>query len=146
MLPCQHYSEKKSTTIDNCCAGDIHCKSSDHGESYQNEDEEIVFKQDDGDNNYDDTEEAMQNYSAKNHDADCSICLRSISIGQKVSWSGLECPHLYHQHCLVDWFHSIVAKYLNDHRNSNGENNDVENNGLENVKLTCPTCRQEFLK
>eukprot|EP00934_Nitzschia_sp_Nitz4_P008797 Nitzschia sp. Nitz4//scaffold2_size372955//129580//130296//NITZ4_000398-RA/size372955-processed-gene-0.493-mRNA-1//-1//CDS//3329546701//8787//frame0 len=35
----------------------------------------------------------------------CGICLEEFEVGNFIAWSkkNMECPHMYHHHCMIDW-------------------------------------------
>jgi Ring finger domain len=55
----------------------------------------------------------------------CAVCLEPYQVGDEVVWSSTECPHVFHQECMVDWFMKI---------NASGVTRGTP----------CPCCRQEF--
>jgi hypothetical protein len=55
----------------------------------------------------------------------CAICLGHYQVGDAVVWSRLQCPHVFHQECILDWFINV---------NATGHTRGTP----------CPCCRQEF--
>jgi Ring finger domain len=39
----------------------------------------------------------------------CAICLGHYQVGDAVVWSRLQCPHVFHQECILDWFINVNA-------------------------------------
>ena len=51
----------------------------------------------------------------------CAICLSDYEVGDQVVWSSnQECPHAFHQECILDWLIKMQPA------------------------TPCPCCRQEF--
>lgn len=51
----------------------------------------------------------------------CAICLGDYDVGDQVVWSSnQECPHAFHQECIIDWLIKMQPA------------------------TPCPCCRQEF--
>jgi len=76
----------------------------------------------------------------------CAICLSQFKVEEKISWSSnSDCPHVFHQDCLLKWFQAVglkdQTKQLRIHPNMGGKE------ALELIcrfpKL-CPCCRQPF--
>ena len=79
-------------------------------------------------------------------DTDCSICLGSIAPGCKVSRSSFDhCPHTFHQNCIVNWLTTLAYDHIVENDIWKEDYDDIDDY-LSNVTLTCPVCRQEFLK
>lgn len=52
-------------------------------------------------------------------DGTCALCIDEYEVGDMVVWSGLECPHVFHKECLMQW--------------------------LSKGKKRCPICRHWFV-
>lgn len=52
-------------------------------------------------------------------DGTCAFCLDEYEVDDKVVWSGLQCPHAFHEECLMQW--------------------------LSKGKKRCPVCRHWFV-
>jgi len=74
---------------------------------------------------------------------ECSICLDAFSLGEKVSWSALECEHVFHHACIVEWLTTLGKK--NNRVAESSHNNTVMQVRLCNFTMVCPVCREEFI-
>jgi len=78
--------------------------------------------------------------------SDCSICLNSYSIGEKVSWAALDCcHHAFHHDCIVEWFLTLGKKSHNQINQNNTNDEELGDDPLSKVAMSCPVCRQEFI-
>mmetsp|Transcript_6557 Transcript_6557/g.9620 ORF Transcript_6557/g.9620 Transcript_6557/m.9620 type:complete len:82 (+) Transcript_6557:379-624(+) len=67
---------------------------------------------------------------------ECSICLNSFVVSDRISWSAEQCPHAFHEECIVMWLVTLGRE--SDRR--------MHNRSLpSNFKMPCPVCRQDFL-
>lgn len=73
-------------------------------------------------------------------DNECSICLGNFSEGETVSWSALDCEHIFHQDCLLNWLMTLGQKSIGD-RNGN----TIMQVHLCRYSMKCPNCRQDFI-
>lgn len=73
-------------------------------------------------------------------DNECSICLGNFSEGETVSWSALDCEHIFHQDCLLNWLMTLGQKSIG---NRNG--NTIMQVHLCRYSMKCPNCRQDFI-
>ncbi len=75
--------------------------------------------------------------------AECSICLNPYTVGDKVSWSALDCSHAFHQTCIVEWLMTLGKKANSEVVRLGGM--EVRQNDLCTFKMVCPICRQDFI-
>lgn len=85
---------------------------------------------------------ALQGVEGRSVNAECSICLTAYSVGDKVSWSALDCHHVFHQECMAEWLMTLGQKSISA---AQGHNNTVIQGGLCNYSMYCPVCRQDFI-
>jgi len=82
--------------------------------------------------------------TSKNHHRctpiECSICLLDFQVGDNISWSSLECPHVFHRNCILKWMFTL------------GEQNDARRiRRLQKLStdcdfdIPCPVCRMNFI-
>lgn len=77
---------------------------------------------------------------------DCSICMSSLVPGDKISWSAFDhCPHTFHHDCIVSWLTTLACNRIAENDSWKEDHGDIDYY-FSNVTLTCPICRQEFLK
>mmetsp|Transcript_9673 Transcript_9673/g.12187 ORF Transcript_9673/g.12187 Transcript_9673/m.12187 type:complete len:329 (-) Transcript_9673:1163-2149(-) len=74
---------------------------------------------------------------------ECSICLGAFSVGDKVSWSALDCEHIFHQECIVEWLLTLGKK--NNSVAESSYNNTIMQSRLCNYSMVCPVCRKDFI-
>lgn len=85
-------------------------------------------------------ESHCSSYCYRNNE--CSICLGSFSEGETVSWSGLDCEHVFHQQCILNWLTTKGQQSL-DSRN---HNNIIQSQIGRCDSMKCPNCRQDFIR
>lgn len=71
---------------------------------------------------------------------ECSICLGLFSEGENVSWSAIECEHIFHQECILNWLMTKGRQSL-----ANNSNDNVLQIRLCRYRMQCPICRQDFI-
>jgi hypothetical protein len=71
---------------------------------------------------------------------ECSICLLDFQVGDHISWSSLECPHVFHRDCILKWMFTL------------GEQNDARRirrlqklSTVCDFDIPCPVCRMDFI-
>lgn len=71
---------------------------------------------------------------------ECPICLLDFQVGEHISWSSLECPHVFHRECILKWMFTL------------GEQNDARRvrrheklNIYCDFDISCPVCRMDFI-
>ena len=69
---------------------------------------------------------------------ECSICLDEITEGQTISWSSLDCEHVFHQQCILNWLMTLGRKSIAS------ANVNVRN--VCSYDMRCPNCRQNFIQ
>ena len=67
----------------------------------------------------------------ENHNI-CSICLDTVSNSEEYK---LECNHIYHTHCIIDWFRKSTGNCPLCNHNPNILTNDSFYNGYSTKKL-----------
>ena len=75
------------------------------------------------------------------HDNECSICLGNFSEGETVSWSALDCEHIFHQDCVLNWLMTLGRKSIGKNRNES----NIMQVRLCRYSMKCPNCRQDFI-
>ena len=66
---------------------------------------------------------------------DCSICLSSFKVGDRICWSSNEtCPHVYHEQCIIQWLIALLTKQKREmlRRNRRNRNNTQDNLNNDN--------------
>ena len=74
------------------------------------------------------------------HDNECSICLGNFSEGETISWSALDCEHIFHQDCVLNWLMTLGQKSIGNRNESN-----IMQVRLCRYSMKCPNCRQDFI-
>ncbi len=83
---------------------------------------------------------------SKVHSDGCVVCMNAFEVGQKISWSSNpECPHVFHNQCLLEWFVAVGTKDWKAKAVNHFES-DVETIQKEICKFPkhCPFCRRDF--
>ena len=76
----------------------------------------------------------------------CAVCMNTLDVGQKVVWSSNpECPHVFHQQCLLDWFAAVGAKKWKAKaaRHIELDSISLQKEVCKFPKL-CPICRRDY--
>ena len=76
----------------------------------------------------------------------CAVCMNTLDVGQKVVWSSNpECPHVFHQQCLLDWFAAVGAKKWKAQaaRHIEMDSASLQKEVCKFPKL-CPICRRDY--
>lgn len=71
---------------------------------------------------------------------ECSICLLDFQVEDHISWSPLECPHVFHHNCILQWMMTLMER--NDEqraRRSQKLTIDCD------IQIPCPVCRTDFI-
>lgn len=72
----------------------------------------------------------------------CAVCLESLVESERVCWSSnADCPHVFHEHCIVDW---LVALGRRKRRRRESEEEETDR-GVADFPMLCPCCRQDFI-
>jgi len=74
---------------------------------------------------------------------ECSICLDAFALGEKVCWSALDCEHIFHHACIVEWLTTLGKK--SNHVAENSHSTTVMQSRLCNFSMVCPVCRKDFI-
>ncbi len=87
------------------------------------------------------TNSALKDVERQCISSECSICLAAFAVGDNVSWSSLDCDHIFHQECIVEWLMTLGKK-----KNCVAEsNNTVMQIHLCSYDMVCPVCRKDFI-
>jgi len=72
----------------------------------------------------------------------CAVCLELFTEGERVCWSSNnQCPHVFHELCIVDWLVALGKRK----RNRGWSDDEEDNGGTANFPMLCPCCRQDFM-
>jgi hypothetical protein len=72
----------------------------------------------------------------------CAICLGEYESNEKVCWSSnMECTHVFHHDCMLQWLKSLGKRVCRQQRFS--EHPSVKQ--VLNFSIECPCCRQSFI-
>lgn len=86
-----------------------------------------------------DTKNTGKSIVSMNRNNECSICLGALSEGETVSWSALDCEHVFHQECIVNWLMTLGRKSIDNSQES------IMQLRLCRYDMKCPNCRQDFI-
>jgi len=89
------------------------------------------------------TNSALNDVERRCSSTECSICLTAFSVGDEVSWSALDCDHVFHQECIAEWLMTLGKK--NNRIAENSSNNTILQMRLCNYNMVCPVCRKDFI-
>ena len=73
--------------------------------------------------------------------AECAICLEAYALGDKITWSPLDCNHAFHQECILEWLTTLGEKACRDTSNSD----NIMQSRLCKFDMVCPICRKDFI-
>ena len=73
----------------------------------------------------------------------CAICLETYALGEKVTWSALDCNHVFHQACILKWLMTIGNKA--QQRDAQNIDSTIMQHHLYNFDMICPVCRKDFI-
>lgn len=89
-----------------------------------------------------DTAEAQPECKRRDVSIFCAICLDGYEPSERVCYSSnSDCPHVYHEDCIVQWLLSLGRTKCKMQKFSECPNEAQ----LLNYTLECPSCRQAFI-
>ena len=76
----------------------------------------------------------------------CAICLGSFLPNEVVTWSSNpDCPHVYHNECIIQWFEAAGRKTEKQRLRQNPDEPPVVTRALVNsFPKVCPACRRPY--
>jgi len=76
----------------------------------------------------------------------CAICLSEFDAGHRITWaSNPECPHCYHEDCILNWMMTVGNKKRPQNRLLLDQQQEDPVHAAISFPKLCPCCRRPFI-
>ena len=92
-------------------------------------------------------ESVIGKYKTRHVANGCAICLCEFEPGDQVTWAAnKECPHVFHNECILNWFLASGRKEQNRRRLHPEQSTGDPLNDVITFPMLCPCCRQQYIE